>query len=178
MRTLIHYSTPELRDGDGGAGPIKVEGLQHHSISLLMSALWAHRGWPIPPPKKHQTWLTPQRVSLFPCEQSDIWRWGWEGKLNGKRVRHVNVRQRQRVCDGWDTCWDRDRKETQHWWETAVLTQGGSVYDITVGTVVNIDIHSMMLFYLHTARDGQEMQSEQVHTSFSIFKHNRFEEAL
>lgn len=32
------------------------------------------------------------------------------------------------------------------------------MYDITVGTVVNIDIHSMMLFYLHTAGDGQEME--------------------
>lgn len=31
------------------------------------------------------------------------------------------------------------------------LTQGGSVYDITVGTVVNINIHSMVLFYLYTA---------------------------
>lgn len=41
-----------------------------------------------------------------------------------------------------------------------LLTQGGSMYDITVGTVVNIDIHSMMLFHLHTARDRQEIQSK------------------
>lgn len=34
------------------------------------------------------------------------------------------------------------------------------MYDITVGTVVNIDIHSMMLFHLHTARDRQEIQSK------------------
>lgn len=32
------------------------------------------------------------------------------------------------------------------------------MYDITVGTVVNIDIHSMMLLYLHTAGDEQEKQ--------------------
>lgn len=46
-----------------------------------------------------------------------------------------------------------------------VLTQGGSLYDITVGAVVNIDIHSMMFFYLHTAGDGQEIESEQVQLS-------------
>lgn len=44
------------------------------------------------------------------------------------------------------------------------------MYDITVGTVVNIDIHSMMLFYLHTAADGQEIQLEHVHTSSNVFK--------
>lgn len=34
---------------------------------------------------------------------------------------------------------------------TAVLTQGGSVFNITVGTVVNIDVHGMVLLYLYTA---------------------------
>lgn len=34
-----------------------------------------------------------------------------------------------------------------------ILTQGGSLYDITVGTVVNVDIHRMMLLHLHTAGD-------------------------
>lgn len=33
------------------------------------------------------------------------------------------------------------------------LTQGGSLYDITVGTVVDINIHRMMLLNLHTAGD-------------------------
>lgn len=43
---------------------------------------------------------------------------------------------------------------------TAVLTQGGSLYDITVGTVVDINIHSMMLFYLHTAGEGKKIHLE------------------
>lgn len=34
-----------------------------------------------------------------------------------------------------------------------ILTQGGSLYDITVGTVVNVDIHRMVLLHLHTAGD-------------------------
>lgn len=41
---------------------------------------------------------------------------------------------------------------------SAVLTQGGSLYDITVGTVVNVDVHRMMLFYLHTTGDRQEIK--------------------
>lgn len=34
-----------------------------------------------------------------------------------------------------------------------ILTQGGSLYDITVGAVVNVDIHRMVLLHLHTAGD-------------------------
>lgn len=33
------------------------------------------------------------------------------------------------------------------------LTQGGSLYDIAVGTVVDVNIHRMMLLDLHTAAD-------------------------
>lgn len=33
------------------------------------------------------------------------------------------------------------------------------MYDITVGTVVNVNVHSMMLFYLHTAGET-ETQSQ------------------
>lgn len=43
----------------------------------------------------------------------------------------------------------------RHGKANTLLTQGGSVYDIAVGTVVNVDIHSMMLFYLHTAGDNR-----------------------
>lgn len=38
-------------------------------------------------------------------------------------------------------------------WRERALTQGGSLYDITVGTVVNVDVHRMMLLHLHTAGD-------------------------
>lgn len=33
------------------------------------------------------------------------------------------------------------------------LTQGGSSLDITVGTVVYVDVHCMVLFHLHTTGD-------------------------
>lgn len=45
------------------------------------------------------------------------------------------------------------------------------MFHITVGTVVYIDVHSMMLFYLHTAGDGEEMQLVQVLTSYNMCKH-------
>lgn len=54
--------------------------------------------------------------------------------------------------------------------EKALLTQGGSVYDITVGTVVNIDIHSMMLFYLYTAGEAQKIRSK---SKFNFFAANK-----
>lgn len=56
----------------------------------------------------------------------------------------------------------RNKKKWKHATndKTEILTQGGSLYNITVGTVVNINIHSMMLFYLHTAGEGQEIQLE------------------
>lgn len=37
-----------------------------------------------------------------------------------------------------------------------VLTQAGSVLDITVGTVVNVDVDGMVLFHLDTAGGGRE----------------------
>lgn len=37
-----------------------------------------------------------------------------------------------------------------------VLTQAGSVLDITVGTVVNVDVDGMVLFHLDTAGAGRE----------------------
>lgn len=40
------------------------------------------------------------------------------------------------------------------------LTQGGSLYDITVGTVVDVDVHGMVLFYLDTAAERPETQLE------------------
>lgn len=37
--------------------------------------------------------------------------------------------------------------------EAAALTQGGSSYDIAVGTVVYVDVHRMVLLHLHTTGD-------------------------
>lgn len=44
-----------------------------------------------------------------------------------------------------------------------ILTQGGSLYDITVGTVVDVDIHRMMLLHLHTAGDTGRRPVSQAH---------------
>lgn len=43
---------------------------------------------------------------------------------------------------------------------------------VTVGTVVNVDVHGMMLFYLHTAGDGQEMRLEPVCASSNVTTRN------
>lgn len=37
--------------------------------------------------------------------------------------------------------------------QAAALTQGGSSYDVAVGTVVYVDVHRMVLLDLHTTGD-------------------------
>lgn len=80
--------------------------------------------------------------------------------MNGERATHI--------CKQRDTLMDRillgvklKQREQRNLVNnhTELLTQGGSMYNVTVGTVVNINIHCMMLLYLHTAGDEQETHS-------------------
>lgn len=48
------------------------------------------------------------------------------------------------------------------------LTQGGSLYDITVGTVVNVDVHRMMLLHLHAAGDTARKKTQKHSRGYSL----------
>lgn len=51
----------------------------------------------------------------------------------------------------------------------ATLTQGGASHDITVRTVVNVDVHRMVLLDLHTTGDRQETTVYHFHLIVSLF---------
>lgn len=49
------------------------------------------------------------------------------------------------------------------------LTQGGSSFDITVGTVVYVDVHCMVLLHLHTAGDKDRETVQHIHLQLNIW---------